>query len=141
MKKLRLFILSLCTLSVLALSGTAFALNPTYSFNLNNTGQNFNIDTYSTNMKSYADRGWTLYVDSLSITDGSAGMCFVPFRNSTGTTYVKSGNVKWIKRVRSTTGTYGTGEAVEDKNYRIAARIDDDYDGPFSASGSWNSDT
>lgn len=141
MKKLRFFILSLCALSMLAFSGTAFAVNPTYAFELENTQQSFNIDTGSTNMKSYANRGWTLYVDSLSITDGSEGMCFVPFRNTTGSTYVKSGNVKWIKRVRSTTGTYGTGEAVEDKNYRIAARIDDDYDGPFTASGSWNSDT
>ena len=141
MKKLKLFFLSLCALSVLAFSGTAFAVNPTYSFDLDNTGQNFNIDSYSTNKKSYADRGWTLYVDNISVDAASSGMCFVPFRNTTGSTYVKSGNVKWIKRVRSTPGTYGTGEAVANKNYRLAARIDDDYDGPFSASGSWNSDT
>lgn len=141
MKKLKLFVLSLCALSVLALSGTAFAVNPTYAFDLVNTGQTFNVDSGSTNKKVYADRGWTLYVDAISITSGSAGMCFVPFRNSSGSTYVKSGNQKWLTRVRSTTGTYGTGQAVADKNYRIAARIDDDYDGPFTASGSWNSDT
>jgi hypothetical protein len=126
---------------MLAFSGTALATNPTYDFNLENTGQSFNIDSGSTNKKSYANRGWTLYVDELSIESGSAGMCFVPFRRTSGSTYSKSGNVKWITRVRSTPGTYGTGEAVANAYYRIAARIDDDYDGPFSASGSWNSDT
>lgn len=141
MKKLRLIILSLCALSVLAFSGTAFATNPTYDFELENTGQDFNVDSGSTNKKVYTDRGWTLYVDNLSIDEDSAGMCFVPFRKNSGGTYVKSGKQKWMTRVRSTTGKYETGQAVADAYYRIAARIDDDYDGPFSASGSWNSDT
>lgn len=141
MKKLRLFILSLCALSVLAVSGTAFAANAPFDFELTNNGQTFTVDSGSTNKKVYTDRGWTIYVDSISINSDSAGICFVPFRNSTGSTYVKSGNVKWIKRVRSTTGTYGTGEAVANKNYRIAARMDDAYYDIFVASGEWNSDT
>lgn len=139
MKKFVMFILVMA-FAFTMVSGVALAANVPYGFSLQNTGQTFNYDSGSGNNKVYTNRGWTLYVDSISVTSGSAGMAFVPVRYYDSAWRV-SGIPKWVTRVKSLTGAYGSGQAVANTTYRIAARIDDAYQGPFSASGTWNSDT
>lgn len=138
MKKVVSILLTI-VLSLGLLGSVAFAVNPAYAFNLQNTGQTYTVDTGSGNYKQYLTRGWTLYVTSISVVSGSAGMSFVPCR-LVGSTYYVSGTAHWRKVTGKTTGTYA-GHTTYNETYYLAARIDDLYSGPFSAAGTWNADT
>jgi hypothetical protein len=132
----------LCLMAVFGMATTAFAVNPAFGFQLQNTGNTFMIDSGSQNSKVYISKGWTYYVSRIDIPDpDSEGWAMAPHR---GSTYgVRDGNIKWVETTNSAKRTYTYNSEVATGNHRLGARIDNDYypSSSLRLYGSWNADT
>lgn len=135
MKKTISFLLVLTL--IVALAVPVLAADISFAFNLMNSGQSFTTYTGGYNTKAYANDAATIKCST----------------NAAGYGYklhlVRVGSGEWVQATDSYWYTgydyvlhpmYLSGEAVVNRNYYIAGRIDDDYAGPYYASGLFNAD-
>lgn len=118
----------------------ASAANISYAFNLGNTGTTFNRYPGGANTKVYS--GDPATVRTYSNNAPGYGFAFVmQYRILLGyNTATVSSPKYWIKGAGITHPVYASGQNVTNRNYYVAARIDNDYSGTYSCSGYFNSD-
>ncbi len=132
-------ILSVMTLTV-AMSLPVSAANVYYAFNLGNTGSTFNTYTGGYNTKTYSGDP-----ASVRISSGYApGYGFAFILQYKGTLSYKAATLTsppaWLSGPGIVHPIYASGENKTNRNYYVAARIDNDYNGTYSCNGYFNSD-
>ena len=146
MKFTRILITGLLVVSALSVFSTpVFAKNEEFRFLLKNTGQDYNVYPYNSNEKLYVNDRATVKA-TYNNTPGW-GMAFIMMHRY----YDGVGNVSyerdtisrpafWISGTGTIHPKYLTGHAFAHRNYHVAARIDDDYNGQYRSQGVYNSD-
>ena len=143
-KKIVVALLLIVVLSM-AMQAVCYA-SPTFSFNIGNTGQNFNVDDDCENTKTIAGSPCTFLIDRLSNVQG-AGVKFVGMNYHWANlhySWVKTTNESgWVKSAQSDRILLSYSSGWADKTnipYSPGARIDDDYNGTTSVGGRFNAD-
>ena len=143
MKKIVVALLLIVVLSMAMQAGYA---SPTFSFNIGNTGQNFNVDDDCENTKTIAGSPCTFFIDRLSNVQG-AGVKFVGMNYHWANlhySWVKTTNESgWVKSAQSDRILLSYSPGGQTRRvflYSPGARIDDDYNGTTSVGGRFNAD-
>ncbi|GEM_PF-4740184 len=118
----------------------AYAANIAYSFNLENTGTTYMMYTSASNTKSYASDPAT--VATTSNDAPGWGFAFLMAYYSNGHYYIatKTSPAYWISGKGIIHPAYLTNQNQINRAYYVGARIDNDYAGPYSCAGVFNSD-
>lgn len=130
----------------------SFAGNSNISFNLGNTGKQFQLDAGSENKKTTdgSKSGWVINLSDITFyscnnLSSALGMAFLPLvyrsAGSGGAGYYNGGGTYyWTKYEGKFTHYYSSGYGAIG-TYYLGARLDDILTGTGSAYGIWNSDT
>lgn len=136
----RMFMSIMC--GALLLSGPVHAANMNYSFSLTNSGKQYQKITSNYNKKTIKSDPWTLKVSSITCA-GNYGINFCPVKyKASSNSIVKycTASSVWRKGTgNAATIAFASGDAslIE---YKLAARMDDDYHSNFKAGGWYNAD-
>lgn len=137
----RLLVVALLVCIVGTLFATpAYAANVAYSFNLENTGTTYMMYTSASNTKVYASDPAT--VATTSNNAPGWGFAFLMAYYSDGHYYIatRTSPAFWISGKGITHPAYLPNQNITNRAYYVGARIDNDYAGPYSCAGVFNSD-
>lgn len=141
MKRIKKFI-TYVMCGVVLISGSVFAENKSFSFSLTNSGTQYQKLSTTYNKKTIKSDPWTIKVNSITCA-GNYGVSFCPVKyKANKNTIVKycTSSARWIN---GTGGAKTTKFASQDAaiiEYKLAARMDDDYHTTFKAAGWFNAD-
>lgn len=137
MKKVVSLLLVLIMVAILAVP--AFAANIAFSFNLSNNGRD-----YTTYKGGYNTKEIKTDPASIQCTTDAKGLGYslhLVRKGALGFSWVVATDTYWYRGTNYTLyPSYLEGENDVNIDYYIAGRIDDDYSGPYGATGRFNSD-
>lgn len=136
----KLLTLALATIMIAATVIPVSAANISFGFNLSNTGKKYNTYTSASNTKVYSGDAASVRVYSSNAP--GAGFTYI-MQYKTLFSYASatvSSPLYWIRSSGIVHPAYASGQNKTNRNYYVAARIDDDYNGTYSSSGYFNSD-
>lgn len=138
MENRKIMITTLCCLTMLSSWMNVDALNNQFTFKLRNTDTTFNTyyDTYNT--KLYVNESATIKTEYNNAP--GAGFAFVLKHYNADSNLVTGTNQVWFSGTTTKHPTYISGHSIVNKKYYIAARIDNDYTGPYNTTGKYDSD-
>ncbi|MCQ2534817.1 MAG: hypothetical protein MJ172_09650 [Clostridia bacterium] len=138
MKKRKYLITALCCLTMASSWISVDALNNQFTYKLYNTDTSFNTYYSTSNTKAYASEPATIKTEYNNAP--GAGFAFVLRHYNSGPYLVTGTNQVWISGRATTHPTYMSGHNVVNDQFYIAARIDNDYSGPYNTTGKYDSD-
>lgn len=139
-KKLSRILVAVALCTMLVSGPVSAATRAYYSFELENTGQNYVHYSTSRNQKVYTSNPWTLKVNSIYCV-GNNGIRFIPVQCTSSGAIVRKCTQSGVWRSGTGYGTvaFASGDAAL-TYYKLGARQDDDYIANFRAAGWFNAD-
>lgn len=133
------FLVLLVSMSI-AMIVPVSAASAAFSYNLGNTGKTYNTYTGGTNKKVYSEDDATVRIESGS--GPGYGFAFIiQYKNITGYhSATDSSTTYWLNGPGVVYLAYASGQNKTGRDYYVAARIDDDYNGQYSCTGYFNAD-
>lgn len=138
-RKMLAIALLVCVVGVLFVA-PAYAENVAFSFNLDNTGTTYRMYTGASNTKSYANDPATVATTSNDAPGWGYAFLMAYYSNGKYYTATKTSPAYWISGKGIIHPPYLTDQNKVNRAYYVGARIDNDYAGPYSCAGVFNSD-
>lgn len=119
---------------------TAFAANEPFSFTLLNTGQAYHFQDGICNVKTYANNPATAATNYNNAPGWGFAFCMAYKQNGVFNIATVTRPGYWISGVGIIHPPYKSGQNITGRCYYVGARIDNDYSGPYTCTGKFNSD-